>query len=743
LDLKSYRRNQAKLTTIARATHGDRRYIPYHNYIIPPTQGYNCIDNHSGGHSSQDHHRRRRRPAIQFHPRKKSKESVEKDEKMSFVVPRRLFWCANHLHDYRSSWLWSYWWRCVEILDNGPEQRRHANTLASSQWRLQHQNNNNNGTAPATQRAERRIVRRMHSSTSIAGNSNSTSSSTTSGMNNQEGVRAPTAAAAVVELATAAAKTASPSTLPWRSFVHRGQYTNRQLERTDIIVKLYQNGGRRKEIVDLFRAEQDDYGSTDLSTTLSRLVKLIPTPTTQSNHRPAAVDDDALDDKDDEDPQQPQQTQKQHVPVRATADLREIINAIGDYLDDCAAIDVRHYANICHSIGKLRAVTDDTFYDSYYHNAARRIVDHLTDPVLAKDFLDRANPQCLSNLSWSLARLGRTDLFNNLLGQMTNRCQTALFGSELPQPIANMAWACATLNIKWPELFATIERRSHWLVTSGDGQHVANITWACAKLDYPSPALFKAVEDRSEWLVAKRHDPQGIVSTAWACATLGHQSPQLFAALEERSKWLVARSRPQGIANAAWACATLGHKCPRLFAAIDRRAEWLVDYGEPQHIANTVWASAKLRHQCPSLFAAMDRRADWLVETGDPQHVLTAVSACAKLGHKCPSLFAAIDRRAAWLVEKGDRQHVMTTLAASVKLGHQCPSLAKAVAAAHGAAGMGARPKNARNGASSRQPPAGGHVDKSSSLGSSPGRKPTPVPSKLNPKALKSALRKS
>ena len=64
-----------------------------------------------------------------------------------------------------------------------------------------------------------------------------------------------------------------------------------------------------------------------------------------------------------------------------------------------------------------------------------------------------------------------------------------------------MAWACATLSIEAPNLFAEIEQRAKWLVEEGNPQDVANMAWACAKLGFEAPNLFAEIEQRAKWLV--------------------------------------------------------------------------------------------------------------------------------------------------------------------------------------------------------------------------------------------------
>jgi hypothetical protein len=359
---------------------------------------------------------------------------------------------------------------------------------------------------------------------------------------------------------TVAAVSNGQTTRRWNSHFGRVRSTERQVARTKQIVK-HGKGKRWQRILDIFINESEDYGLVDLATTLSQLAKI--------------------------------QTFNKDHPV-----LRQLLAAIAKYIDE-SVIDARHYSNICHSIAKLQA----------RDHSAQRIVNHLLTVKLAKDFLNSANPQDLSNVAWALARLGRPDLLKSLLSQMSESCRTSLFEKGKTQAMANIAWACAALGLSSAELFKTIENRSDWLVANGTPQEIANTAWACATLGHRLPELFKAIENQAVWLVANGNT-QEIANTAWACAKLGHKSPALFDAIEDQSAWLVANGNPQAIANTAWACATLGHTLPELFKAIEKRAVWLVANGNTQDIANTVWACAMHGHKSPTMFYAIYHPSD-------------------------------------------------------------------------------------------------------------------------------------
>jgi hypothetical protein len=108
-----------------------------------------------------------------------------------------------------------------------------------------------------------------------------------------------------------------------------------------------------------------------------------------------------------------------------------------------------------------------------------------------------------------------------------------------------------------------------WLIAepAGGAQEAANTAWACASLGHWSPELLAAIEKRSDWLIGTG-DAQNNANMAWACAKLGHLSPALFA---KRSDWLIGYGNAQNVANMAWVCAKLGYSLPSLSQPLTNR----------------------------------------------------------------------------------------------------------------------------------------------------------------------------
>jgi hypothetical protein len=420
-------------------------------------------------------------------------------------------------------------------------------------------------------------------------------------------------------------------------FVPKLVVSDSQAERNDRITYF----GRYHQwprLLKIWRLEQNDYSLTNLAATLSQLSK-IPKFLARQDKRP----------------------------------LLKLIQSIADHID-AHAIDARSYANICYSIGKLPAVL-------HVDDAALRIMNHLANVHFVKEFTAMGNAQSIANVCWSLARLRRPDLMQNLLSVMDDAQWCCRNAFVTPRDPATILVACAKLDLTFPALLSVLEEHADWFVDNADPQQIATTVWACARLNHPSPALFTAIDARAADWLAEHGKPQEISNTVWACAKLGYQAPTLFKALERIADWFVNEGNPLDVADAVWACATLGHQSPALFAAVEQqqRADWIIATGTAQEIANTAWACATLNHQSPNLFAAMERRSEWLAKNESPHIIADLVWACAKLDHKTPAFFAAVGQRSDWLVEHGSPRDIGRTAWAFATLNHDAHALLAAI----------------------------------------------------------------
>ena len=146
-------------------------------------------------------------------------------------------------------------------------------------------------------------------------------------------------------------------------------------------------------------------------------------------------------------------------------------------------IRAREASNIIHAIGKMQLRNPST----------KSIVEWITKPEIAADFVGAGNPH----------------------------------------DIANVAWAFAKLNVEAPELFAEIEDESKWLVEEGTPQAVANTAWACATLGFEAPNLFAEIEQSIQMACGERELHRLLPTRLWHAQNLvlKHQSclPRLNA----------------------------------------------------------------------------------------------------------------------------------------------------------------------------------------------------------------------
>jgi hypothetical protein len=316
-------------------------------------------------------------------------------------------------------------------------------------------------------------------------------------------------------------------------FVDRMHSSKNQNLRSKKIVKY----GEKKEwmkLLDIYQFEQRNFGFQNLSVTLSGLAD---NPTFERDH-----------------------------PL-----LPIILRATADWIDT-KEIDARTYSYICQSIGKLQEKEDES---------AIRIMNHLSNVEFVQTFLQHSkNPQDISDIAWSLARIERPDLLETILSVMDdNNKSLNILLTGTPRVPADLIWACAELNLQNAAipLLQVIENRAVWLVFHGKPREIAQTAWAFATLQYPSPTLFEAIERRSVWL-AVHGDPQNVANTAWAFAKLNYPSPTFFAAIDNCAERLVTKGDPRDIDNMVWAFATLQHKSPLLLAAMKKRARARLSY---------------------------------------------------------------------------------------------------------------------------------------------------------------------
>jgi hypothetical protein len=190
-----------------------------------------------------------------------------------------------------------------------------------------------------------------------------------------------------------------------------------------------------------------------------------------------------------------------------------------------------------------------------------------------------------------------------------------------PHVVANIAWACATLGLSSPALFAAIAKHSDWLVTTGSAHQVATTVWACATLGHASPDLFAALDRHIDKLGASG-GIEHLVQVVQACEKLGHSSTALLEALQKRSEWLVANGIFKDIGTSS---------SPSLPAAVGKRGD-----ASLQAVAEMAWACATLVQASPVLFDVIDKHSDWIVRHGARREAHRIADACRRLGYETP-----------------------------------------------------------------------------------------------------------
>jgi hypothetical protein len=104
---------------------------------------------------------------------------------------------------------------------------------------------------------------------------------------------------------------------------------------------------------------------------------------------------------------------------------------------------------------------------------------------------------------------------------------------------------------------------------------LANVLWACATLDWADPRAIARLADAAA-ARSGGFEPQALSNCAWALARLGAAPgaapgaarPQAFEALAAAALPKARAFTAQGCANLLWAFATAGHPHPKLFDAI-------------------------------------------------------------------------------------------------------------------------------------------------------------------------------
>ena len=291
---------------------------------------------------------------------------------------------------------------------------------------------------------------------------------------------------------------------------------------------------------------------------------------------------------------------------RGGSDLLEVVPSLQDRTRDVLKeMGGREVANALHSMAKLhkRGVT--------------------ADPGLVVAMKSRATatagqfiPQNVANLLWALATMGES-AGRGLLAAMQRRA-IATAGQFLPQNIANLSWALAKMGVRAdPELLEAMQKRATATAGEFKPQEVANLLWALATMgETAARGLLEAMQRRSTE-TAGEFKPQEVANVLWALATMGERADRgLLQAMQRRATATAGEFSPQEVANVLWALATVGEGAGHgLLEAMQRRATATAGDFNPQNVANVLWALAAVGGGADgSLLVLMERLADRVLE---------------------------------------------------------------------------------------------------------------------------------
>jgi len=246
----------------------------------------------------------------------------------------------------------------------------------------------------------------------------------------------------------------------------------------------------------------------------------------------------------------------------------------------------------------------------------RQVQDQLSEEI--KRRLEAFEPQGLSNIMWSYARLGppREVIMEGVVEAFWRLVR---YGSCEPQALSNTTWALAKLVVMNVPMLADISTEVIKKAHEFDPQGLANTTWAFATLQLEDLAMFDRIgdvlaADPSRWR------PQNMANLTWAYAKVQISHTRMLDAVASETASTIEDWNTQGLANIAWAYAKLGVNYSDLFGRISSAVIQKVRTFTPQNTVNIAWAFAKL---CIAKADLMDAVAqDVVLKSKDfsPQH---------------------------------------------------------------------------------------------------------------------------
>ncbi|KAL7507990.1 hypothetical protein ACHAXN_005094 [Cyclotella atomus] len=193
----------------------------------------------------------------------------------------------------------------------------------------------------------------------------------------------------------------------------------------------------------------------------------------------------------------------------------------------------------------------------------------------------------LSNLAYAYALVGYNPKLNdgsNLFQKIGDRSIICI-DQFLPQNLANLVWANATLDYHHHQLFKKVGDHIARLddLVPFKPQELANILWAYATISTEHTRLFKKVGDH----INTKH-PAFFKQIGDSIVRFGSSKPFI----------------PQNLANIVWAYAKVGEQQSDLFKMIGHSIAAVNDLAifKTQHLTNIAWAYAIADIDAPFLF---------------------------------------------------------------------------------------------------------------------------------------------
>ncbi|CAE8588630.1 unnamed protein product [Polarella glacialis] len=233
--------------------------------------------------------------------------------------------------------------------------------------------------------------------------------------------------------------------------------------------------------------------------------------------------------------------------------------------------------------------------------------------------LGRFKPQELSNLGWAVAKHGDGQ-FAHILRAVAREAAHRDPAGFAPQELSSLAWALASFeehllasgaSPSASDLLRPLAAAAAEKVADLSAQGLANLAWACARLEVRDEKLLRGLARESNAKIYEMK-PQEVANSAWGFATLRLDDTQFFDALGDYVLARVDRMSTQDLSQVAWSFATLGFtgsNSEELLVQIAAAARPRLLEFSPRDLSNFLWAYATLDLDPPQLFHEVDASA--------------------------------------------------------------------------------------------------------------------------------------